>query len=46
VRAIHAFTGPSMRVLVHTCRVDDIHARDGRKRKSIVSHLDPLAFIR
>jgi phenylacetate-CoA ligase len=46
VRAIHAFTGPSMRVLVHMCRVDDIHASDGRKRKSIVSHLDPLVFIR
>jgi phenylacetate-CoA ligase len=45
VRAIHAFTGPAMRVIVRECSLEEIHAGSGGKFKSLVSHVDPLSLL-
>ena len=42
---IHSFTGPSMKVIVRNCQMDEVYATDGAKFKSIVSHVNPLSLL-
>lgn len=46
VRAIHAFTGDSMRVVVRNCELDEIHNAHQGKFKAIVSLLDPVSLLK
>jgi len=45
VRALHAFTGPAMRVVVRHCRPDELRPSDGGKLQTVVSHVDPAILM-
>jgi len=45
VRAIQAFTGTGMRVIVRGCSLEEIQAGSGGKFRSLVSHVDPLSLL-
>jgi phenylacetate-CoA ligase len=44
-REVSSFTGDSMSITVKRCRPDELYAADGKKFKSIISHVDPSVIL-